>query len=164
MAITNFTLPEGTTAIYLAFDPGEMTGWAIWNQDGDFIYMGQIAWEDIPFWWAENIKVPVLEVIIEEYVLFGKRAKQQTGSRMKASQVIGMIKAMTSRTDATVIEQRSSIKTIAVKMSQIQMPSNHSESHQFDAFLHGYYRLVQKGVIKTQLELEKEAERKNRNG
>lgn len=162
MAISDFKLPDHVTALYLAFDPGDTTGWAIWDQDGDFLYMGQIAMEDLPFWWERNITVAVRVVIVEEYILFGKRAKQQTGSRMKASQAIGMIKAMASRGSAQVIEQKSNIKPIAIRMSQISMPGNHSESHQYDAYLHGYYYLVGQGIILTQLELEKKAERERR--
>jgi hypothetical protein len=46
-----------------------------------------------------------------------------------------------------------------MKWSGITMPSNHDDTHEWDAFLHGYYWLVIEKRIQTQLEIEKGVQR-----
>lgn len=149
--------------ILLAVDPGDITGVAWWNIDtseASLLGMKQIPLEELPALWEFlDVAVGVSHidtVVVEDFVLFGQRAQSQTGSRMKASQGIGMVKALAHMSGSTVVVQKASIKSVALKWSQIKMPKQHSKTHEWDAFLHGYYWLVQQGLAKTALQLEKE--------
>lgn len=143
-----------------AWDPGKTTGWAAWKDDGTFLEMGQCDLEEIVGTW----KILTLNygrikrVVMEDFRLFKKRALQQSGSDMPASQGIGMLKALAANDGSEIIMQPSNIKPIAQKMSQVAIPKNHDDSHQVDAYLHGYYKLVQDGLVKTPLQLKKERE------
>lgn len=143
-----------------AWDPGDTTGWACWDENGVMLDMGQCSYEDIPKTFKELEKYGVHKtVIVEDYVLFSKRAQSQVGSRMKAPKGIGSLEALAYTVGATLIKQDASIKSTALKWSQIKMPSRHSSTHKYDAFLHGYYWLVKEGLVKTALELEMEKKR-----
>jgi hypothetical protein len=52
--------------------------------------------------------------------------------------------------------QGSDIKPMAEKFTQVKPPSDHAESHKIDAFNHGAYYLINKGIRKTALEEEAE--------
>lgn len=146
----------------LAVDPGDTTGIAWWRDNGDFLGKAQIPLEELPQTWGAleaEFDEPIRVAIVEDFILFGKRAQSQTGSRMKASQGIGMIKAMCSQGNRKCVVQRADKKIIALKWSQIKMPSDHAKTHEWDAYLHGYFYLVSEGLIKTPLELMKEKEK-----
>lgn len=135
----------------LAFDPGDTTGVCEFNERGQVLRLFQLSFDDL-LKFLNDYPGPVMQVVCEDFILFRKKARQQSGSKMKASQAIGMIKAFALRKEAPLAMQGSDIKPMAMKFSQIKMPSNHSESHQYDAFLHGYYWLVKNGMIKTRLQ------------
>lgn len=145
-----------------AWDPGDTTGWAVWDEEGNLLKMGMCALEDIPDVWDDLLTQfddeganPMRTVIVEDFVLFGKRAQSQTGSRMKASQGIGSLRTLARQERAEFILQPASVKSIAIKWSGITMPSDHDKTHEWDAFLHGYHWLVKQKRIQTQLEIEK---------
>ena len=142
----------------MAFDPGDTTGWAAWDTEGNLQGMGQVTLEDMPTFLHKYDDLEISLVIVEDFILFAKRAVKQAGSRMKASQGIGMLHLWAAQKGAQFLKQPASIKNAAMKWSQISMPGAHSESHKFDAYLHGYYYLVTHDLIKTQLQLEIEAE------
>lgn len=143
----------------LAIDPGDMTGVAWWKDNGDFLGQTQITLEELPEFWErlqEEEEEYVKTVIVEDFILFAQRARQQTGSRMKASQGIGMAKALAGVYGAEVVMQKADIKQVALKWTQIKLPSDHSKTHEWDAFLHGEYYLISNGVHKTYLEKQRE--------
>lgn len=137
-----------------AFDPGDTTGIAIFKETGEVVRLDQLLLEDlIPWLETEAAKQPEIStVVIEDFVLFAKRAVKQSGSRMKASQAIGALKLFASQVGAEVEMQPSSILPIAQKWSQVKMPSNHGQSHQFAAYNHGYYYLVTRRQMPTVLQ------------
>lgn len=146
-----------------AWDPGDTTGWAVWDEEGNLLKMGMCALEDIPDVWEDILAAyptrVITTVIVEDFVLFGKRAQSQTGSRMKASQGIGSLRTLARQERADFVLQPASIKSIAMKWSGITMPSDHDKTHEWDAFLHGYHWLVKQKRIQTQLEIEKGVKR-----
>lgn len=145
------------TGDILAFDPGDITGIAVFTSTGELKGMYQVPLEGEKglIAWLHDYAGLVSMCIVEEFVLYTKKARQQGGSRMKASQAIGAIKTFAHGKGADVVEQRSDIKPMALGWSQIKMPTVHSQTHQFDAYLHGYYWLVKNGIIKTKLQQQK---------
>lgn len=143
--------------MYLAFDPGKITGWAVFTNTGDILEMGQATIEeliDLCEGWLENGDLGIDGVIYEDFIVFRHKAQKLAGSRMEASQAIGIIKGLAKRAGVTPVRQGSDIKPIAEKLTQIKPPSDHSQSHQIDAFNHGAYYLIRQGIRKTALEEE----------
>ncbi|WP_230687625.1 hypothetical protein, partial [Streptococcus pneumoniae] len=86
------------------------------------------------------------------YKIFRHKAMQQVGSRGPAQQSIGILQAHAQKHRKKVWLQPANILTIAAKLTQVKMPSNHSMSHQVSAYLHGSYFLIKRHIKKTQLE------------
>lgn len=138
---------------YLAVDPGNTTGWASFDIEGKPLDMGMLQvvfGEDLDANLITNlldtIKPTVL--IIEEYVLFGHKARAQTGSKMFTSRIIGLFEAWAGVNNVKVHFQRSDIKPIGYKWAGIKVPRNHSQSHQTDAYVHGIYWLIRNNIRK----------------
>lgn len=145
---------------YLAFDPGGVTGWCTFDDQGNATEFGQLTLNELADQiehWAQQSEIHT--VIYEDFKLFKHKAQKQAGSRMPASQAIGMIKLLIRRLDAKTVVQDSSIKSTAQKLTQMNPPSNHAESHWVDAFNHGAYYLINEGIRKTYLEMQKEQEK-----
>lgn len=135
---------------YLSFDPGITTGWAQFNAKGELKGLGQV---DILGLYAmlEALYIrqhPLQAVIVEDYKLFQHKAMQQSGSRLETVKVIGALEAFAHRAGVALVLQPPTIKRIAEKWSGMKPPSNHSISHQIDAYNHGYYYLVNHKVVK----------------
>lgn len=145
---------------YLSFDPGKTTGWAMFDGNGQIIQYGQASLDELIDLTEEWARVwPISTIIYESFVLFRHKARQQTGSKMEASQAIGIIKTLARKTDATLVEQDPTIKSLAQKWTQLKPIGDHAHSHWVDAFNHGAYWLIRQGIRKTALEMEQE--RKN---
>ena len=145
---------------YLSFDPGKTKGWAMFDGNGQIIQYGQASLDELIDLTEEWARVwPISTIIYESFVLFRHKARQQTGSKMEASQAIGIIKTLARKTDATLVEQDPTIKSLAQKWTQLKPIGDHSQSHWVDAFNHGAYWLIRQGIRKTALEMEQE--RKN---
>lgn len=141
----------------LAFDPGKITGIAIFNQDGTLLGMEQLpldSGDNNLLKWTAWYPYPVSLVIYEKFITFRQKAMQQVGSKQETAQAIGLIKGLAFRKQAELVEQKPDIKPIASKWSGVTVPSNHAISHQYDAYLHGFYLLHQRGIVKSKLEKE----------
>lgn len=147
---------------YLAFDPGEMLGWAAFNEQGRLFRAGQVSWLDLDDFLLTIPTDKLKHIILEEYKVFAKYAKKHTGSKLETSQSIGKIKFWAKMHSVPVAEQPASILSIAEKWMQIKMPSDHSVSHQVSATLHGFYWLVRAGIAKIALESEHASRQENR--
>lgn len=129
----------------LSIDPGKANGYAKWKDTGEFMMMGQLVIEDIPEFLAK-LEEPVSVVVVEDYIIFSKRAKQQAGSNVPAARVIGALELFAAQKGAKLVKQDASILTSAQKIANMKMPSDHSVSHQISAYLHGYHYLVKNGL------------------
>ena len=140
--------------MYLAFDPGKVTGWARFDEAGEVQEMGQLTLEElvpsIESWLDTEDSIEA--VIYEDFIVFRHKAQKMAGSRMEASQAIGLIKGLAQRAGCKIVKQNSSIKPIAERWTQVKPPSDHSQSHQIDAYNHGKYYLINEGICKSALE------------
>ena len=131
----------------LSVDPGDTTGIAYWEDDGTFLAREALPFEELleklnSF--TGNIKV----IVCEDYRLRGGRQIAQTGSRFVAVQVIGALKLIAKEYKAKFILQPSNVLPVAELHSGVKRPSNHSKSHDIDAYNHGYYYLETQGLLK----------------
>lgn len=140
--------------MYLAFDPGETTGWALFNDDGSIADWGQVREENLLGALQGWEELPLKAVICEGFIIFRHKARKFAGNRMITIQAIGMIKSFAHRVGATYVEQDSDILPMAQMKTQVKMPGNHAESHKVSAFNHGAWYLINKGIRKSALEEE----------
>lgn len=138
-----------------AWDPGDTTGVAVWDTKGNLLEKQQLAQSSITAYWRylEDTYGPIDVAVIEDFRLFKHRAVQQAGSRMKAPQVIGSLTTLAEISGSKTVLQQPSIKPTALKLSEIKLPSKHSDTHEWDAYLHGFYYMVGKKIIKTPLQI-----------
>lgn len=144
--------------MYLSFDPGLTTGWASFNNDGTVRAMGQASLDelmDLCADWSLQ-EEEIVAVIYEDWLLYKHKAPKLVGSRMEASQAIGIIKAMAKRKNATLVRQPANILRQVEQWTQIFPPKDHRQSHQIDAFNHGAGYLIQQGLRRTALEEEQD--------
>lgn len=134
----------------LAIDPGGMNGIAWFNETYGLEGFTQVKLEELPVWLDRHQPVPDI-VILENYRLWKHKALQQSGSTMPASQGVGMVKSYCKIKGIKLVEQSPQILQTAVKMSQMPLPKDHSQSHWVSAYNHGFWYLVQQGLTKVDM-------------
>lgn len=145
---------------YVAFDPGLHTGWAIWDVEGNFLDMGTThTYEDLHEKLA-SLPASIKIVIIEDFTLWSRKAKQQAGSKMPAPKAIGQIETFARIWGAQIVKQDSAIKPIAEKWTgqftknpRTGKPIPKIQTHVLDAFNHGEYYLIINKIKEIDLRL-----------
>jgi hypothetical protein len=129
----------------ISVDPGETTGIAYWEDDGTFISREALTQDEI----LDKVETlsDVTVIVVEDYRLRQGKQMVQTGSRFVAVQIIGALKAYARRVGAKFVLQPANVLTIAALHSGVKRPSNHSKSHDIDAYNHGYYYFETKGLL-----------------
>jgi hypothetical protein len=129
----------------ISVDPGETTGIAYWSDKGEFVEK-EILTEEELFDKLERLE-NVTVVVCEDYRLRQGKQMVQTGSRFVAVQIIGALKAYAYKCKAKFVLQTANVLSVASLHSGIKRPSNHSKSHDVDAYNHGYYYFETKGLL-----------------
>ena len=129
----------------ISVDPGETTGIAYWGDDGTFISREALTQDEI----LDKVETlsDVTVIVVEDYRLRQGKQMVQTGSRFVAVQIIGALKAYARRVGAKFVLQPANVLTVAALHSGVKRPSNHSKSHDIDAYNHGYYYFETKGLL-----------------
>lgn len=133
---------------YVSFDPGKITGYALFSENGTPVGMGHIGG------WSKGVRGfldrfntrPPKVVIYEEYQIRG-RAQNVDENAIATRAVIKAIKDYATVWESQLVKQQAAILPIAVKFSGMEMPRDHSLSHQISAFNHGWYRLTEEKVV-----------------
>lgn len=89
----------------------------------------------------------ITTIVCEDYRLRQGKQMAQTGSRFVAVQIIGALKSYAKRVKAKFVLQDAQVLAIAALHSGVKRPSNHSKSHDVDAYNHGYYYFETKGLL-----------------
>lgn len=129
----------------ISVDPGDTTGIAYWTDTGEFVEREALSQEQL-FDKIEQLE-NVTAVVCEDYRLRQGKQMVQTGSRFVAVQIIGALKAYARRVGAKFVLQPANVLTVAALHSGVKRPSNHSRSHDIDAYNHGYYYFETKGLL-----------------
>jgi hypothetical protein len=138
----------------LSFDPGETTGWCYQDPD-KIINFGQAKGLAELMDVCEKHVGIVDHVVIEDYIVLGKKAMSHSGSRVPTIQMIGYLKAW-------CIQQKLGSPTLyparlkPLQQAQIQLKpiGAHKDNHWVDAANHGRWYLIQKKLAKTALEIK----------
>lgn len=135
---------------YLAFDPGRVTGFATFTQNGMPVKMGHILNWNVGV--AKFINMPSLKldppkvIICEAYQIRG-RGQTVNSDAIRTRAIVSIIKNFAAAIEAKLVMQQASILPVGVKFSGMEMPKDHSLSHQISAFNHGWYKLTQDKVV-----------------
>lgn len=131
-------------ASYLSIDPGEKesTGVTLWNSEGLPLHYNEL--DELNF----NLLLDMLslseilrQVIIEEFRLYQNKAIQQSGSKLKTVQIIGMTKRFNHCLDLPpVVEVRADSKEVAALWSGMRTPKGHMPNW-MASYLIGYWWL-----------------------
>lgn len=141
-----------TAVTYVSWDPGQRTGFATWDAQGNPIKTGYSlnSDEERDDFLDSLENEPVHTFIIEEYRIYGSKAIAHVGSKVYTAQVIGDLKSWARRHGVKVVEQRSDIKGPAAKWAQVKVPKGHMPDW-MAAYLHGYYYLHRQGLIRAKV-------------
>lgn len=132
---------------YLALDPGKATGWSTWDKRGIFLDKGTVWDYDELHDLLAGFPITIKVVIVEDFKLFGNKAKSQIGSRMPASLSIGRIETFAKLWGAKLVKQPSHVKSIAERLTgQSTKGMDHSKTHVIDAYNAGEYWLIQNKI------------------
>jgi hypothetical protein len=135
---------------YLVVDPGGATGWATFDEicrpTGRGIERGVDNFAD----WIDKLEDPASKIIYEDFRLFGHKAIAQVGSKMEASQVIGILKLKAKEWGAELIAQQPQAHKLGAMYSG-KKPGSHATSHDIVAYNHGIYYLTRHGLINSRL-------------
>ena len=137
--------------MYLAFDPGETTGYAEFDAHGNIADFGQLqkGIEGVTEFIMAYDK-PLHTVIVESYMVRpdDHSVKANVGSKLETVQVIGCIRGWAYSKKAEIVMQQPQVKKIGELNSGYKPTGSHSNSHYVDAINHGVYFLVKKGIRK----------------
>ena len=101
-------------AAYLALDPGETTGWALFDSEGNILKYGQFRQEQQNEWLSDNLTSDLKAVICEDYKNHAWK-KQKNWSRNQTSKNIGAIEMLCSMRGVPCYLQQNTIKSIGYK-------------------------------------------------
>lgn len=152
---------------YLALDPGETTGWALFNMQGIPIEMGYVQYQEL-FYFLESSTPGFF--VVEEFMLVDKdtaiRNKinhyTRKWDKVYAARAIGAIEYRADILGIPIHFQRSSILTSASQAFGLSLTKFKKAQHPVDAVLHGaYYAWKELGILPPErsLELHEEQER-----
>lgn len=138
-------IDEFKTPIYLAIDPGETCGWATFDHEGSLVDMGQFPYNELVKQLKTLCPPSVTVIIVEDYRNHGWM-QQKRWSRNNTSKTIGKIETFAELGELKVVLQPNTVKSIGYMYAGKEPPSNHSISHQFDAYAHGVFYLQTEGI------------------
>lgn len=138
--------------MYVFIDPGESTGWTIFDVDGNEVSMGTCRGFDDLFNWLESWKLNQFKrVIIEEFKLYPWKSNAQMWSQFFTVEVIGAVRFKSSQFNIPFEKVPSRNKDMGFKYMGTTEPSHSNPlNHQLVAMAHGIYWLQVRGIRKPQ--------------
>jgi hypothetical protein len=146
--------------IWISLDPGEDTGWALWEGD-DLIDAGTDKLWDVIDRLDESIGLLTLVdeqdkwqsiglIVVEDWALYPWKVKQLAWDKCRTARGIGAIELIARRANVQIEHQPAKIKegAIAGGARELFRRPFHENRHANDAIMHGYFYL-QKSRAKT---------------
>lgn len=124
--------------VYLSCDPGETTGWSIW-EDMERLEQGEL--DMIGFMTMIEERAHEWDMIIyESYALRRSSAKAMIGSEFETPQVIGVIKWVAHKNHLKVVKQSPSLKSFFDndRLKQLDL-YDRGQRHSRDSVRHALY-------------------------
>jgi hypothetical protein len=143
---------------YVSIDPGgsdsgRTIGVVAWDESGLPLKMEQYNKDELNefLFNLQEVKDTLKVIIYEGYRVFSHKLEVHRNQKMKTSECIGRIQFAAKILGVPVVEQPSKILSTAEKWSGVKLPSNHAQSHQVSAYLHGYFYLHRRNVIQARV-------------
>lgn len=143
--------------MFMAFDPGETTGWALLgpqgfpqNLDGRAASMGQIAGQHALRRLLRAVQDPPSVIIYEGFRILGDM-KNHFGQEHETIQNIGIIKSwyydlIDDGHEVELVKQLPQNKKMGYGWGNLTVTQNHAESHRRDAMAHAVYYVVKNNI------------------
>lgn len=134
----------------LTVDPGETTGWALWDADWNLLDGGQTPlWEFIDDLYDGLIHrdgpfEAVRRVVAEDWAIYPWEAQNLAWDKCRTARGIGAIELICRKAGIELVLQPAKIKETAVAAGaeDLYVSPRHPNRHQNDAIQHGvYFRL-----------------------
>jgi len=135
----------------VSIDPGDTCGVALWSEHGHLHWKRSMSLEEFEVW-ADKIDVEVSVVVCENYVSRPGQRYEKKGSKMKASQGLGMAKLLARRLQAKFVQQQPDILRITALHAGIKVPQKGHIDDDVSAYLHGFRYFVSIGTLKPVLQ------------
>lgn len=135
----------------VSIDPGDTTGVALWNDQGYRYWQRKMTLEEFEIW-CDAFDADVSIVVCENYVHRPRQRYEAKGSKMKASQGIGIAKAFARRRKAKLVIQGPDILRITALHAGIKVPQRGHIDDDVSAYLHGFRYFVSTGTLKPVLQ------------
>lgn len=131
---------------YIAIDPGETCGFALYDKSGKLLWLEQHPLNRlITYLWAILKDNKNCVVICEAYRVYPQKAMDHIYSDLKTVKAIGRIEALCELTESKLVMQPATVKSTGFRWIG-KKPSSQLK-HQQDAHAHGIYYLVSNGII-----------------
>lgn len=130
---------------YLAVDPGKSNGVAVFNDAAQLVFMGVIQEAEFSRWLAD-LKFTPKVAIVEDFVLYPHKAKDQTYSNMVAVRMIGRMEYWAHINNVELVKQPAHLKSMGYRYLGEKPAKN---QHAKDALVHGLYYLIRHGIMST---------------
>lgn len=132
---------------YLALDPGESTGWATFNEDGNGNQLGTAKGRVEVYNLLRDVNPNT--IIMEDWKT--KQGAHLGGDRMETVRVIGAVEYYAYMHKCHIHEQPNTIKGIGYMWAGLEKPtSSDPMRHAKDAYVHGVHWLQKNGHRKPQ--------------
>lgn len=141
-------------AKFIGVDPGKTTGLVICDEDGSNIQWAQMSVPEMVEF-TNTFEDDIKMIVVEDFVLFKRRALQQSGSRLHASQVIGMMEVLAAKKGARLIKQPAERKLDGQRRSGLVPKGRHEDNHWVDAYNHLFFRMHEMGIVMSKIEKER---------
>lgn len=147
---------------WLCVDPGETTGYSIWDQDGDLVWADQMAmWKfvDTVFQWVQDGLVPqellpeghldhdLKAMVIEQWQLYPWKLQELAWDECRTARVIGALTFICRQFGIKVEFQGADVKegAQAAGAEALYLEPVHENRHANDSIQHGVFYLAKNG-------------------
>lgn len=154
-----------TRPYWLCVDPGETTGFSLWDQDGNLVWADQLPmWNfiDAVYQWATDGVVPreLMEnsehidhdlgaILCEEWQLYPWELQNLAWDKCRTARAIGALTLICRRFGKNLIFQGADIKkgAQAAGAEALYLEPVHENRHANDSIQHGVFYLATKGGV-----------------
>jgi hypothetical protein len=144
------TYHAGNGPFVLSVDPGKRIGVALWMPQGVLLWKVVMDFEELSDWLDSEGNV---NVIVAESYRLDHRAGRQKGSKLEASQVIGMLRRETRRRGIKYVEQPNGILRVTAMHAGLKVPAVGHIRDDISALLHGFRYFEDQGMRPQDIQL-----------
>ena len=141
---------------WISIDPGEDTGWAIWEDDTLVDAATDKLWDVVDALSSALLSVDSIEdgpdfgearlLVVEDWALYPWKLKSLSWDKCRTARGIGAIELIARLSKAELVLQPAAIKKAAVAAGaeELFMSPLHENRHANDAIMHGVFYLARR--------------------